>query len=638
MRGQPDPIAARQRIRSAVFFPAFIFVLAFLQYANTFRHDYAWDDKLVITANPYTIRGVAAIPEIFAARVSVPYKNEYRPVPQAMFALEYEASGGNPHVGHVFNVLWYAATCVVVYWFVQFALACGDVLFPFCVALLFAVHPLHVEVVANIKSRDEILSLFFGLSAVMLAVKAIEQWNGKFLLGTVPLFVLALLSKSDAVTLLPVIALVAWYRAPEWRMSRKLALAGGVIALCTTPLVLLIRYSQNTVSPKASAQLSSTVLNNIFLWSKHPHQITPTSIVIIGRYLRLFLYPHPLIQLYGYDQIPLNRWSDAPVLILVIVFGAMVWWGFKHWREKPTPMFGVIFFAVTYSVYSNFLFLAPDTMADRYLFMPSLGLAIALVWSLFRLASIDLRRAPQNGARVRWVGAGFLLLLCAYSARTFVANRDWENDSTLIFNRIRYMTNNAAAEAIDGFMLNRASAEAPSAELAREDKIEAMKAFTRAIEIYPEFYGAWISVGKIFAQQGMNDKAELAFLRAQRLEPLSSDGYLCLGILHLAQRDENIATMYLEKAVLLDPQEEEAYVMLGRTYLEADKIENLGSMAMTATKWFPQNLELRALLATYYFRKQDYKQAINLARSVLSRDPQNFLAMAILSSPAAQNF
>lgn len=636
MPGHPASIMAHRRLNSSTHFQVFILFLAFLQYANTLRHDYAWDDKLVITSNPYTTKGTAGLLDIFSKRVSIPYKNEYRPVPQAMFAVEYELFRANPHAGHFFNALWYAATCLLIYWFVHFVFPRATPLFPFLVAALFAVHPLHVEVVANIKSRDEILSLFFGLSAIMLSVKTLENWNWKFLIGGISCLVLALLSKTDAVTLLPVIALVAWYRSEEPGVSRKLTISMVSIAVCSLALVLLIRYSQNTVSPKATAQLSSTVLNNIFLWSKHPHRIVPTSLVIIARYLGLFIYPHPLIHLYGYDQIPLNRWTDPVVWIVLAGIVAPVYLAVKRWRLKSPLMFGLAWFAITYSVYSNFLFLAPDTMADRYMFIPSLGLSVAGVWLICKLASVDCINISLDSARAKEVFACFTLLLCAYSARTFVGNRDWENDSTLIFRRIPYMQNNAAAQAIYGFMLNKASVEAASPGLARQKKIEAMKAFTRAIEIYPDFYGAWISIGKIFAEQAIYDKAELAFLKAQQIEPLASDAYLCLGLVRLAQQDQNVATIYLEKAVLLDPQNEEAYVMLGKTYLQTNEIENLGSMTVAAVKWFPDNSELKALLATYYFRKHDYTQASALARSVLAKDPRNILALAILSSPSAQ--
>lgn len=618
-------------------FPALIFAAAFLQYANTLPHDYAWDDKLVITANEYTKKGSAGLLDIFTKRVSVPYKSEYRPVPQAMYAIEYEWFGGSPRAGHFFSVLWYSLTCLMVYFFVGFSFPKLRPLFPFCVALLFAVHPLHVEVVANIKSRDEILSLFFGLSAIMLTVRALEKRGLSLLAAGAVCFTLALLSKSSAVTLLPIVLLVAWYRSETVGVSRRrLVVAAAVIAVCCCALVFLIRYSQQTISDELTLHLNSTVLNNIFLWTTQSKKVVPTALVIIVRYVGLFLYPHPLIHLYGYNQIPMSGWRDfGPWLVSAGLF-ALAWAILRTWRGKPLLLFGVTFFALTYSVYSNLFFLAPDTMADRYVFVPSVGLAMLFVGGLFRLAAFDFQRPRPVSRRTKAVAALFVLLLASYSVRTFIGNKDWENDYTLIYNRIQYMEDNAAAQAIYGYMLEKESAEAASPRLRQEKSRAAMQAFTRAVEIYPDFFWAWISIGRLFAEQQVYDKAELAFLKAQRLEPLNPDGYFNLGTLYLTQRAPQLAIPYLEKAVLLDPKMEEAYVMLGRAYLQADSVDNLGAMATTASKWFPDNVDLEALLATYYFRKQDYDRAFPLARAVVSKDPQNILAQVILASPAAQ--
>jgi len=616
--------------------PIFLFLLACLQYCNTVTYDYAWDDKLVITANDYTTKGIKGLPDIFTKRVSIPYKGEYRPLPQALHAIEYDLFRGSPHAGHVFNILWYAITCVIVYEFIRFVFVGFGALFPVLAAALFVVHPLHVEVVANIKGRDEILALFFGLSAVMLLVKSLEQSRWLLGVGGAVCFLAACLCKSNAVTLLPVVLLVAWHRAKESRLSRTQLLTGGVIAVCSLALVVVIRHIQNTVSNETPLHLNSSVLNNIFLWSAHTETIKPTALVIIARYGLLFLYPHPLIHQYGYDQIPLNRWGDATVWLVIAVLAALAVLVWKSWNKKLPLGFGLAFFAITYSVYSNLLFFAPDTMADRYMFIPSVGLAIMAVYCVFRLASLDLSVPVVKGARVTLLLSLFAILLTAYFARTVVGNRDWRNDSTLIHNRIRYMQNNAAAQAIYGYTLNKESYETLSPELKEERQATAMRAFTAAIRIYPDFQAAWIEIGKLFAERGIYDKAELAFLKAQSLEPLSPDSYFCLGALYAAQQDTNLAIPYLEKAVLLNPQMEEAYVALGRAYLMGNNVENLGAMTSTARKWFPGNSNLEALQASYFFRTQDYVHALELAQDVVAKDPQNTLALAVLSSPSVQ--
>ena len=392
----------------------FIFLLACLQYANTAFFDYAWDDKLVITANEYTLKGVKGLPEIFTKRVSIPYKSEYRPLPQAFHAIEYDLFRGSPHAGHAFNILWYAFTCVMVYKFIRFALVRTGTLFSFLAAALFVVHPLHLEVAANIKSRDEIMALFFGLAAIMLLVKSMEQRRWMLSLAGTVCFLAACLCKSNAVTLLPVVLLVAWYRAKEVRISRTLAVCGGIIAVCSLGLVMLIRHLQSTVPDDTALHLNSSVLNNIFLWSAHTETITPTALVIIARYALLFLYPHPLIHLYGYDQIPLNRWGDYVTWLVLAGLAALAVVVRKTWKSKLPLGFGLAFFAITYSVYSNLLFYAPDTMADRYMFIPSIGLAIVALYCLFRLAGLDLQATRISGTRARTVTCLFFLVLAGY--------------------------------------------------------------------------------------------------------------------------------------------------------------------------------------------------------------------------------
>ena len=133
-----------------------------------------------------------------------------------------------------------------------------------------------------------------------------------------------------------------------------------------------------------------------------------------------------------------------------------------------------------------------------------------------------------------------------------------------------------------------------------------------------------------------HDVRKCDFLKAQRLEPLSADSYFCLGTLYFTQQDMDLAVPYLEKAVLLDPKMEDAYVMLGRAYLRANNIENLGAMTATARQWFPTNVDVEALRATYFFRREDYRRAIEMAREVIARDPRNTLALAVLSSPLVQ--
>jgi Tfp pilus assembly protein PilF len=610
-------------------FPYIIFLVSLLQYANTIGHDYAWDDKLVITGNEYTQQGAAGLYDIFTKKVSVPYKNVYRPVPQALFALEYDWFNQNPHASHFFSVVWYALCCVVLYWFIRFVLPVTPPIWAFIATIFFAFHPLHVEVVANIKSRDETLALLFGLLSVIWATKSIsgKPW---WMVPALIAFVIAFLSKENVITLLPIIFLAYWWRSPSLKLNFRVVAVCSVIVVAGIALVYWINYS---ISSRAddTMQLDATVLNNIFLWTTESGKVIPTSIANIGRYLQLFVFPHPLIHLYGYNQISLTSWwSWQTLLVLVLLFWTARWL-FRNIKHKRPAAFGILFFICTYSVYSNFFKRAPDTMADRYLFFPSVGLVIILTDLLFYLA-VDFSKIKSVNLRKQLAIGISSIFIVGFFVRTLYGNKDWENDYTLIYNRIQYMEDNAAAQATYGLMLSTESETLPIGRMRTSKRREAMKAFTRSVEIYPDFYWSWVSIGKIFTEEKFYDKAELAFLKAQRLEPMTSDSYFCLGSLYYTVNSTELSITYLEKAIIIDPSVERCYVMLGKAYLQGNNIDNLRSLSESAIRRFPGNAEFYALMASYYFKTNQFKESEFFLNEALKRDPRNMTAQILRST------
>jgi tetratricopeptide (TPR) repeat protein len=610
------------------FYPLFIFMVAFLQYVNTISADYAWDDKLVITGNDYTRKGIHGLHDIFTKRVSVPYKNVYRPVPQAMFAIEYDLFHQNPHYSHLFNVIWYAILCVLIFYFIKLLFPQYHLALAFTASLLFAVHPLHVEVVANIKSRDEILAFLFGLGSIILLLKAARQ-NGWFLVLAAFCFILAVLSKENVITLLPVAVFSLWFSRKDLHKPNLL-----LIFVVLTLGILLFWWTSRNISGAGqtdAVRLDATVLNNVFLWTKNASEIIPTAIINIGRYLLLFIYPHPLIHLYGYNQISLEGWGSYKVWCVILIVIVAAWFVWKNFKKKSPSVFGIIFFIITYSVYSNFLVLAPDTMADRYLFIPSLGLALIAADILIYFIKLLQKPGEFRFINSKLAIGLFSALIIGFFIRTFVANQDWENDYTLIYNRIKYMPDNAAAQATYGYMLDQESMGLEDRDERQRKKGQAMEAFRRSVEIYPDFEMPWISMGRIFAQQGVYDKAELCFLKAMVVGPPDAETYFCLGSLAYTVGDGAMATSYLEKTVLMNQSMEKAYILLGRSYLQVDSISHLGAMVSTAVKWFPDSGDITALMAIYCYRTGQLKEASTFLDKALQLDPRNISALSLRS-------
>ena len=218
--------------------------LALLLYANTIPHQYALDDAVVITRNSHTKSGLAGIPKLLFQDSIAGFLQEretfhvpggrYRPLSLITLAVEHQLFGLSPHLSHAINALLYAGTAVLIFamfasLFANSAAAPWWRCLPFLTALIFVVHPLHTDVVANIKGRDEILALAGGLGTVLLAL----QHRHVALVGLC--FFAALLSKESAITFLAVVPLALLCRGDD-----KAVISRSMLPLVIAAVAFLI--------------------------------------------------------------------------------------------------------------------------------------------------------------------------------------------------------------------------------------------------------------------------------------------------------------------------------------------------------------------------------------------------------------
>ena len=154
--------------------PALIFILVFVLYGNSIKNKYAVDDSYVTVTtperpnNPRIAQGLKGIPKIFVSHyVESGYQSfDYRPLVLVTFAIEYQFFGSNPHISHLINVLLYAFTCVILFSILCKILKNDNIILPLLITFLFAIHPIHTEVVDNLKCRDELLAFFLGICSL----------------------------------------------------------------------------------------------------------------------------------------------------------------------------------------------------------------------------------------------------------------------------------------------------------------------------------------------------------------------------------------------------------------------------------------------------------------------------------------
>ncbi len=612
-----------------------IFGFAFLLYANTIGHDFAWDDKIVIQENERVQEGISGIPNLFLKYSSDLRQDKYgyRPVTLSAFAIEYSLFGESPAGFHFMSVLWFSILCVVLFMVLRSIFESFNPLLPFIITMLFAAHPLHTEVVANIKSRDEIFALFFGLLAIYQFLKSYRNGHWKHLLLGTLFFILAFLSRENAVTFLAVIPLVLLIQGKiQWKRFLKSAALLPVLLMIA---YLIFDYAQNSrLGQEQTAGFGvyqeHLLLGNSFYMSDHPGEITANACQLITRYIGKFLFPYPLTYYSGYNEIPVIKLNWV-VVTGGILFVLLTIFGLLRFRKSPLFVFGSFFFLITLSVYLQVFQKLADTMADRFAFIPSIGLSIMLV-SLLPLAfpilkekqeNIDLKLIPGS------VRAGIGVVLLVLSVLTFSRNRVWADDFTLVSSDMPHLKNSARAHYYYASELNlKLTEEGWNSQMERE----MIHHYERSMVISDSIYYGRLELASYYLAHKEPQKGIPVLEEMTRLFPQTSDPHFYLGQSLVQTEQYSKAIPHLEKCIELAPRSHDAYYLLAIAYAKTGRIEKGLTLAQEGLEKFPDAAgNMYEAMGHLYFEKGDMPASTNATLQMINygRNPYDVYATII---------
>lgn len=401
-----------------------LFLLGFLQYANTISHDYALDDDLVYKLNTSVQKGVQGIPEIFSTTNIYGFNQQnfgaYRPFTQMIFALEFAAFGLSPHAQHLISVLLFALTVALLFILLKRMFASKPLWVPLTITLLFTVHPIHTEVVANIKSSDELISFLFGFVLSFMALfRYIDTRKILWLIASCFLFLLGLLSKEHIITLLPLIPLTLFFFSDiKWKQNLKISLWFLLpVAIFLGLRMLFIDSHEGKV----------VYLDNFILYLPWYPERIGTILIVLMEYIRLLFYPYPQSCDYGYAHLtPTSIWNIRALFSAVFYLGMAIL-AINLFRKRNLFSWCLLFFLCTISIYSHVYASLAATMAERFLFTPSLPVIIAVVLLFYTVWNVPLM-ARWREMMLFWP---MIMIIFAYSLKTVVRNTIWKNSDTL---------------------------------------------------------------------------------------------------------------------------------------------------------------------------------------------------------------
>ena len=582
-----------------------IFALALLLYANTFGHHWALDDAIVYTSNRFVKQGVDGIPDImtqdtfagFLENQSTLSGGRYRPLSVVTFAVEYEMWKSNPKLSHIINVALYGLTGLLLYLLIVRLLGEERRTMAFFTTLLFIAHPLHTEVVANVKSRDEIMCFLFLIAAGHCLITYLEESGAWRLVAATASFGLALLSKESAITFLAIYPVALFtFCGQSVRRSAQIILPFAVLALV---YVILRGEFAGELGDRGTTSLMTDPLIHATSGERYA-----TIFMSLGKYIKLLLLPHPLVYDYSYNQIPLVTWKAASAWIPLLIhvgLAAIVVYGV---RKRCSITFVILFYLATISIYCNLVFPIGAILAERFLYLPSLAFC-AVLGTLLAGAT---RPALPRGLGVVALG----LILFAYSAKTISRNRAWKDNWTLVNTDIKNAMNSARAhyslgeQAMRRFkaggeqetaLLDMAEGEFRAALDINPDGMvhnwlgdvlikkgrreEAKVQFEAAAKLQGNYYGVHVNRGNVFFESGQLTPALEAYKRAHELDPVKADVHRMICYLLVETKRYEEALPYIQYTLDREPTFVDAHVQaaqamlgLGRPELALTSVEN----------------------------------------------------------------
>jgi protein O-mannosyl-transferase len=516
--------APKPRPRLPEWWPqaAALAALGIAVYANSLSNGFVSDDKIQLLKNPL-ITG-ANIPRILGSGVwsilgnSGSPGNYYRPLQFLVYLGLYECAGFNAPAFHLFMVLLHAVNTVLLFLLVR-RLGTGRI--ALAAGALFAVHPIHTEVVDWVAALPDLMVTTLALLGVWWLAREDDAPRGLRIAGHCCLYLLALLTKETGAMLLPLYAGFGFfYRGRGWHELRR-----------NTPLYLAMAATFGVYLAMRRAALGSLAPGQAAFFHLGPVEFALSAVVAAAQYLGALLFPENLNYFHMFHPTE----GVTPALLISAVVLSAVAAAFFRFRA-PLLAYGIFWIAATLAPAMNLTGVGQNVFAERYLYLPSAGFCWMAAWAWDRLASYKPAWAMAAGSA--------LLLGCAVEAAA--RNRDWRDDFTLFQVTLRQ-------SPTSGWLHNWMA----GAYVARKDVDRALDEERLAVEYEPRAPAFHENLGNILLVK--DPRAAIAeFQKLVALQPGLAEGHSDLGLaLEAAGEDRQAAAEY-EIALRLQPEDREA--------------------------------------------------------------------------------
>ncbi len=560
-------------------------------YGQVAGYDFVGFDDPVFTTendfvrNGFTWEGVKAVltnPDYYCMQLSL-----------LSHMLDCEIFGLAPGKHHLTNVLFHIANVILL--FILLKKISGNLWPSTLAAFLFAVHPLNVESVAWIAERRNVLCTFFWFLTTLAYLRFVRYRTIPNYLVVILLFVLGLMSKAMLVTLPFTLLLLDFW--PLRRIGRNDVSIRSAVMEKLPLLILSVAASgltmlavQNTGGAPGIGGLASIASLPLGF------RIT-NAVVAYCAYLLKTIWPFGLSLNYPIQR-SLSAWQIVPAFITL---GAISVTAFFNRNKRPWLIVGWLWYLGTLVPVIGIIQLGHQSMADRYVYVPLVGIFVMVSWTI-----ADWMHKP--GRRIKHVLLAAILTLMAATA--WIQTRYWENTITLYEHVIRISPNYSLAYYNLGMALNKQGRTK-----------EALAYFLKALDIFPDFAEANLNVGLLLSQTDQKERAIAYYIKSIQKKPDLVEARFNLANLLLDTGRLKDAQKVYQGILSKQPKDPETLNALGRTYAKQGQIEQAIRFYLQAVQENPNCSKFQRNLGSAYERKNDLEKAAWYYSQAIRIDP-----------------
>jgi tetratricopeptide (TPR) repeat protein len=622
-----------------------ILVIVFV-YMKVQKFDFVgFDDELYVTQNYHVQKGISL--EGIKWAFTTFHSANWHPLTWLSHMLDCELYGLNPAGHHWTSVEFHIANTLLLF-FILFKMT-GALWQSAFVAALFGLHPLHVESVAWISERKDVLSTFFGLSSIAAYYRYVKTSSSKYYVSAIVLFSLSLMAKPMLVTLPFVLLLLDFWPLKRFQWQRDFLLKSDketgdvvkknyriilekipffVIVVGSCIITFFAQKSKGAVMPIAALPLKYRIEN---------------AVVSYVKYVFKAIWPHKLAVFYPHPWNTLHWWQivGAGVLLVIACYGAL-----RTAKKYPYLLVGLLWYLGTLVPVIGLVQVGDQAMADRYSYVPLIGIFMIVAWGIpdlfkrlrdqtseiggreveaggpiFALRATPgkqrseiLSNVPRPFSKRRFqeifLGISAGIILFALSWVSFLQLNTWKNGITLFEHAVSVTENNYSAYNNLGTAFEKI------------DLDKAMFYYKTALKIRPNDATALYNLGNVFSEKGYIDKAIQYYLKALNIKPNYTAALNNLGEALAKKGDYDKANYYFKRALKTDPTGSGTCMNFANALFLQAKPDIAVALYKKILQTDSENPDVHYNLAYVLFSEKKYNEAIRHYNETLRIDPK----------------